>query len=251
MTIIDTANHVYSGKSKSFYETAETGVYTMVFRNDATAFDGKLHKIIRGKGVVCNQFNALFMGELSGKGIANHLIGKISEDASEVRKLDMIPLEFIVRNLAAGSIVRRLGIKPGAKFKQPVSELNYKSDTRGDPMVDPSTPPALGWKHSEHIENARRIAIKANRVLSDFLGGRGIELVDIKFEFGLDEKNRLLVGDEITPDACRLWDQKSGEIYDKDVFRHQQGDLLEAYTALAERLDLALPRPTLSRVGQK
>lgn len=230
--------HLYSGKAKSLFQTEDPNQLIMQFRDQLTAFDGKKKAECIGKGIYNNKINAHLMSYLETKDIKVHFSEKLDDRRSLVRRLSMIKLEFILRNRAAGSICSRLGLPKGQKFSQPIAETCLKSDELGDPLINDSHIELLS--HSLQLVNdAREIALNINNHLVKLFNEAEIELIDLKLEFGLDHNNQLCLGDEISPDSCRLWDKTSHTPLDKDLFRFDLGDLLDGYKLVAERLGIS------------
>lgn len=230
-------DQLYAGKAKSVYTTEDQDFLVMVFRDDTSAFDGKKVAQLDRKGRVNNQFNAFIMGKLAAAGIPVHLEKMLSPNESLVRRLQMIPLECVVRNYAAGSLCRRLGIAEGQALDPAVFELFLKSDALGDPMVNDSHALTFGWATPAQLEKMRELTFAVNKVLSKLFDDAGILLVDYKLEFGVS-KGEILLGDEFSPDGCRLWDKTSREKLDKDRFRQDLGGVVEAYEEVGKRLGL-------------
>ena len=229
--------HLYSGKAKSLFKTNDPNRLIMQFRDQLTAFDGKKKSDCAGKGIYNNKINAHLMSHLQNKKIRVHFIEKLDDRRSLVHSLSMIKLEFILRNRAAGSICSRLGLPKGQNFSQPVFEICLKSDELGDPLINDSHIELLDYS-LQLVDDARKIALSINSHLIKLFDKAGIELVDLKLEFGLDHKKQLCLGDEISPDSCRLWDKNSHTPLDKDLFRFDLGDLLDGYKLVAERLGI-------------
>ncbi len=244
---------IYEGKAKILYEGPEPGTLIQYFKDDATAFNGERHEIVEGKGVLNNRLSEFFMLALANVGIPTHFIRRLNMREQLVREAEMIPLEVVVRDFAAGSLTRRLGMDEGAQLPRPLVEFYLKDDSLGDPIVAEEHIAAFGWASQQEIDEMVNLALRVNDVLSGLFFGVGIRLVDFKIEIGRIWENdypRLIVADEISPDSCRLWDIRTGRKLDKDVFRHELGDLADAYTEVARRFGL-LPangfpkRPTL------
>ena len=231
-------NHLYSGKAKSLFETDVQNQLVMHFRDELTAFDGKKKAVCDGKGIYNNKINAFLMSYLAKKGIGVHFIKQLDERQSLIHSLKMIKLEFIVRNKAAGSICKRLGLSKGAHFNIPVSEICLKSDSLGDPLINDSHIQLLEIESLSYVHKAQEISISINEHLLSLFNKVDIDLVDFKLEFGLDSNDNLCLGDEISPDSCRLWEKKSFSPLDKDLFRFDLGDLLTGYRLVAERLGI-------------
>ncbi len=227
---------IYRGKAKTLYE-GEDGTCVMVFRDELTAGDGAKRAEKAGKGSINAEISAVFMQLLEKNGIRTHFISFEPPDRHVVKRLRILPVEVIVRNIATGSLVRRYPFKEGTRLEPPVVEFCLKSDEYHDPMVNEDIALALGLVDTpEELQEMRRISLEVNRVLSDFLREKGILLVDFKLEFGYDDEGNLLVGDEISPDTCRFWDADTGEVMDKDRFRRDMGSVIEYYREVKRRV---------------
>lgn len=229
---------LYKGKAKSVYRTDDPDRYVMVFRNDTSAFDGKKVAQLDRKGMVNNRFNAFIMEKLAAAGIPTHFERLLSDTESVVKRLDMLPLECVVRNFAAGSICRRYGVQEGLALDPPTFEFFLKSDPLGDPMVNDSHIRAFGWATDEQVAGMKTLTLHINDVLRPLFLGGNMLLVDYKLEFGLF-KNELVLGDEFSPDGCRLWDRDTREKLDKDRFRQDLGNVIEAYEEVGRRLGVS------------
>jgi len=230
---------VYEGKAKILYEGPEPGTFIQYFKDDATAFNAEKHDVIEGKGVLNNRLSEYFMAGLNEIGVPTHFIRRINMREQLIRAVEMIPLEVVVRNIAAGSISKRLGIDEGTPLPRPIVEFYYKNDALGDPMVSEEHILAFGWATHQDLDDMVALALRVNDFLSGVMMGVGIKLVDFKIEIGRiyeGDFQRLVVADEISPDSCRLWDAKTGQKLDKDVFRRDLGNLSEAYAEVARRL---------------
>jgi phosphoribosylaminoimidazole-succinocarboxamide synthase len=227
---------IYEGKAKILYETKDPGFLIMHFKDDATAFNGKKFAIIKRKGRLNKEATTIVFNWLKKAGIATHFIKEVSEDEVLVRKVEIIPVEVVVRNVIAGSLAKRMGLKKGEKLKFPIVEFYYKSDELGDPMLNEYHIRVFDIANEETIEEMKKIAFSINDLLRKKFEQVDILLVDFKIEFGKDEEGKLLVADEITPDGARLWDMKTGEVLDKDRFRFDLGDLIEGYEKILERI---------------
>ena len=245
---------VYEGKAKILYEGPEPGTLVQYFKDDATAFNAEKHEIIDGKGVLNNRLSEFFMSGLNGIGVPTHFIRRINMREQLIRAVEIIPIEVVVRNVAAGSLSKRLGIEEGTPLPRPIVEFYYKDDALGDPLVAEEHIIAFGWASQQDLDDMVQLALRVNDFLSGVMLGVGIKLVDFKIEIGRIWENdfqRLIVADEISPDSCRLWDMRTGDKLDKDVFRRDLGDLAEAYTEVAKRLGVlpsngkVVTRPTL------
>ena len=225
------------GKAKSMYATDDPAYCVMHFRDDTSAFDGKKIEQLDRKGRVNNLFNAFIMEKLEASGIRTHFVRRLDERETLVRRLAMIPVECVVRNIAAGSICRRLGIEEGIDLDPPTFELFLKNDPLGDPMINESHIAAFKWARLEDVEVAKQQTYKVNDVLKSLFREHGMLLVDYKLEFGLSN-GEVLLGDEFTPDGCRIWDVDTREKLDKDRFRQSLGNVVESYEVAGRRLGL-------------
>ena len=228
---------LYAGKAKSVYKTDDPDLVIMVFRNDTSAFDGKRIEQLDRKGMVNNKFNAFIMGKLQAAGIPTHFEALLSDNEVLVKKMDMIPVECVVRNLAAGSLVRRLGVQEGLELNPPTFELFLKNDALGDPMVNESHVQSFGWATPKQLARMKELTFKINAVLKELFASGNMLLVDFKVEFGLF-KGEVILGDEFSPDGCRLWDKDTREKLDKDRFRQNLGNVVESYELVGNRLGL-------------
>jgi phosphoribosylaminoimidazole-succinocarboxamide synthase len=230
---------IYEGKAKILYEGPEPGTLVQYFKDDATAFNAAKKDVIEGKGVLNNRLSEYFMTGLTAIGVPNHFIKRLNMREQLIHKVDIIPLEVIVRNVAAGSLSKMLGIEEGTALPRPIVEFSYKDDALGDPLVPEEYIIAFNWASQRELDDIVALALRVNDYLSGVMNGVGIKLVDFKIEFGRlweDDFSRLLLADEISPDSCRLWDIETGQKLDKDVFRRDLGDLADAYTEVARRL---------------
>jgi len=228
---------LYAGKAKSVYKTDDPDRVIMVFRNDTSAFDGKRIEQLDRKGMVNNKFNAFIMGKLQEAGIPTHFEKLLSDNEVLVKKMEMIPVECVIRNLAAGSLVRRLGVQEGLELNPPTFELFLKNDALGDPMVNESHVQSFGWATPEQLARMKELTFKINTVLKELFASGNMLLVDFKVEFGLF-KGEVILGDEFSPDGCRLWDKDTREKLDKDRFRQNLGNVVESYEIVGNRLGL-------------
>lgn len=245
---------IYEGKAKILYEGPEPGTFVQYFKDDATAFNAEKKAVIDGKGVLNNRLSEFFMQGLAAIGVPTHFIKRLNMREQLIRSVEIVPLEIVVRNFAAGSISKRLGIAEGTAMPRPIVEFYYKDDALGDPLVSEEHIIAFGWATQQDLEDMVALALRVNDFMSGVMMGVGIRLVDFKIEVGRVWENdfpRLIVADEISPDSCRLWDMKTGDKLDKDVFRQDLGDLADAYTEVARRLGVLpsnvthAPKPTL------
>lgn len=230
---------LYTGKAKSVYATDSADYVIIAYRNDTSAFDGKKVEQLDRKGMVNNKFNAFIMEKLAAAGIPTHHERLLSDTDSLVKHLQMIPLECVVRNFAAGSLVRRLGVEEGMALTPATFELFLKNDALGDPMVNESHAVSFGWATTEQIAQMRELTFRVNEVLSALFLAGDMLLVDFKLEFGVF-KDQIVLGDEFSPDGCRLWDRETRRKLDKDRFRQGLGGVVEAYEEVAHRLGVTL-----------
>lgn len=226
---------LYTGKAKSVYATDVADQLIMFYRNDTSAFDGKKKEALDRKGMVNNKFNAFIMEKLEAAGIETHFVRLLSEQESVVKRLTMLPIECVVRNISAGSICRRLGVQEGLDLNPPTFEFFLKNDELGDPMINEYHIQSFGWATPDQVETMKRLAFQVNDVLKKLFDDAGMLLVDYKLEFGMFE-DRLILGDEFTPDGCRLWDKETRKKLDKDRFRQGLGGVVEAYEEVGHRL---------------
>ncbi len=235
-------NKIYEGKAKVIYEGPDANTLIQYFKDDATAFNGEKHDVIAGKGVLNNRISAHLMTKLEAIGIPTHFIRSINMREQMVRNVEIIPIEVVVRNIAAGSLCKRLGLKEGEILRKPLVEFYYKKDELGDPLISEDHIVTFGWADPYELEEIVSMAWRVNDYLNGMFSGIGLKLVDFKLEFGRiwGEHGELYIvlADEISPDNCRLWDAKTGEKFDKDRFRQDLGDLVEGYQYVAERLGL-------------
>lgn len=232
---------LYSGKAKSLYSTNRDDLLIAEFRDDTTAFDGAKHEKLADKGLVNNQISAYILQRLAAAGVPTHFERLISDNEAIVKKLTMIPLENVVRNIAAGSLCRRLGITPGTELNPPLHEFFLKNDELHDPMVTEQHAIAFGWATQEQLNEMKALSLKINDVLVKLFADVGLILVDAKYEFGVGTDNVIYLGDEISPDSCRIWDAVTRESLDKDRFRQDMGDVIPSYLKIAQRLGIELP----------
>ena len=232
-------NKIYEGKAKVLYTTENSQEIIQYFKDDTTAFNNEKFAIKQGKGVLNNLISAHFMEIMHAHGIKTHFIKKIDERNQLVKKVTIIPLEVIVRNIAAGSFSKKFGITRGEILSRPLVEFSYKKDELGDPLIPNDHITLLGIASDEEIELIKREAIKINGILTNEFKKCGLGLVDFKIEFGKDANGQILLADEISPDSCRLW-KEDGESLDKDLFREDKGDIVQAYTEVATKLGISI-----------
>lgn len=228
---------LYEGKAKRLYATEDNGVLLVEFKDSATAFNGEKKSEISGKGALNNQITSLIFKKLKEEHIPSHFIEKISETEQLVKKVTIIPLEVVIRNTAAGSFSKRLGVEEGTPLKKPLVEFYYKDDDLGDPLLTLDHIEELAIASREEVATLKEKALEVNRVLSAFFKELDVKLIDFKLEFGKEADGSILLADEISPDNCRLWDAKTNEKMDKDVFRRNLGSLTDAYEKILAKLE--------------
>ena len=227
---------LYEGKAKKVYWTSDPEKLIVSYKDDATAFNGLKKGTIVGKGVINNQMSNLLMQMLEKAGVPTHFVEEINERETVVKKVSIVPLEVIIRNISAGSFAKRYGVKEGIVFDAPTIEFSYKNDELGDPLINSYHALALKLATAEELETIKRYAFKVNEELKKFWLGCGVTLVDFKLEFGRLSDGTIVLADEISPDTCRLWDVKTGEKLDKDRFRRDLGGVEDAYAEVMKRL---------------
>ena len=228
---------LYEGKAKKVYTTEDPLLLIVSYKDDATAFNGVKRGTIQGKGVINNRMSNRLMQRLEQAGIPTHYVRELSERDTLVKKVEIVPLEVIVRNLSAGSFSKRYGVEEGIHFAEPTVEFSYKNDALGDPLINTDSALALGLATRTELEQIRRYALEVNRELSAFWKDCGVTLVDFKLEFGRLPDGSIVLADEISPDTCRLWDSATGEKLDKDRFRRDLGGVEDAYREVMRRLE--------------
>ena len=247
------------GKAKSLFTTTNENQLVMHFSDDTSAFDGKKKEALMGKGAVNNQFNAFIMEHLEKNGVETHHIEVLNNNDSLVHKLSMFPIECVIRNRASGSICRRLGTEDGLILESPLFEFFLKDDELGDPLINDEHILSFGWATKDQIDQMKLLTYKVNTILSKLFIDSGLILVDFKVEFGMTKSDgKIILADEISPDSCRLWDQETDKKLDKDRFRKDLGDLVEAYQEVAKRLGILheqtnirpikFPKPTAVKI---
>lgn len=232
---------IYEGKAKILYEGPEPGTLIQYFKDDATAFNAQKHAIIEGKGVLNNRISEFIMTQLNTIGVPTHFIRRLNMREQLIREVEIIPLEVVVRNVAAGSISKRLGIAEGETLPRSIVEFYYKNDALGDPIVAEEHITAFNWAATQEIDDIMALALRINDYLTGMFAAVGIRLIDFKLEFGRlfeGELVRTVLADEISPDSCRLWDARDNNKLDKDRFREDLGGLSEAYAEVAKRLGI-------------
>ncbi len=232
---------VYEGKAKVLFEGPEPGTLIQYFKDDATAFNNQKHGVITGKGVLNNRISEYLMLRLGEIGVPTHFMRRLNMREQLIREVEIIPIEVVVRNVAAGSIVKRLGLEEGAALPRSIIEYYFKSDELGDPMVSEEHITAFGWAGVAEIDEILNLSLRVNDFLNGLFTGVGLKLVDFKLEYGRlweDDDVRLVLADEISPDNCRLWDARTNERLDKDRFRQDLGNVQEGYQEIARRLGI-------------
>jgi phosphoribosylaminoimidazole-succinocarboxamide synthase len=243
---------IYEGKAKILYEGPEPGTLIQYFKDDATAFNGEKKAQLEGKGVINNRISEYVMTRLNGIGVQNHFIRRLNLREQLIKEVEIIPLEVVVRNIAAGSIATRLGLPEGQALPRSIIEFYYKDDKLNDPMVSEEHITAFNWAATQEIDDMMAMALRVNDYLSGLFSGVGITLVDFKIEFGRiyeGDFSRVILADEISPDSCRLWDSTTNEKLDKDRFRRDLGNVIESYTEVARRLGIMKEMPTVIQGG--
>jgi len=243
---------IYEGKAKVLYEGREPGTLIQHFKDDATAFNAKKHQVIEGKGVLNNRISEYLFQHLNDIGVPTHFIRRLNMREQLIREVEIVPLEVVVRNVAAGSLSQRLGIEEGTQLPRSIIEFYYKNDQLNDPMVSEEHITAFGWATPQEIDDMMALTLRVNDFLSGMFGAVGITLVDFKIEFGRIWENdfaRIILADEISPDSCRLWDSATNEKLDKDRFRRDLGNVIESYTEVARRLGIMKEMPTVIQGG--
>jgi phosphoribosylaminoimidazole-succinocarboxamide synthase len=233
---------LYKGKAKSVYTTDVKDSLIVEFRDDITAFDGGKKDVLENKGNYNAEVSAFFFEYLEKNGVKTHFFSMLDPHHMVVRRLDMIPLEVIVRNIAAGSLVRNYPFREGSPLDPPIVVIDYKDDSRHDPMINDDIILGLSLLTAAEIKKIKKVALEVNRLLSDLLAAQGITLVDFKIEFGRQGKT-IYLGDEISMDSMRLWDKKTGESLDKDVYRFEKGDVMAIYDKVARRITTPVKKP--------
>lgn len=227
---------LYEGKAKKVYATNDPDLVIVDYKDDATAFNGEKKGTISGKGVVNNRMTNFMFKMLEKEGVPTHLVEEISDRETIVKKVSIVPLEVIVRNVAAGSFSKRMGVEEGRKLLTPILEFSYKNDDLGDPFINDYYALALGLATKEEIDTIAKYAFKVNEFMLNFFKGLNIDLIDFKIEFGKTSDGTIILADEISPDTCRFWDSTTHEKLDKDRFRRDMGGVEEAYQEIMKRL---------------
>lgn len=237
---------IYEGKAKILYETNDSDLIIQHFKDEATAFNNQKKSLIEGKGVINNRISEHLLNILNENGIKTHFIKRLNMREQLIKKVDIFPLEFIVRNVATGSLTKRLGIQDGTVLRRPLIEYCYKNDALGDPLISKEHIFNFQWADEKQIAEINETCLKINNILIGLFRAINIKLIDFKIEFGLlknNSNNEILLADEISPDTCRLWDYKSEKKLDKDRFRNNLGNVIEGYQEVARRLGI-MPEET-------
>ena len=243
---------LYEGKAKIIYATDDKNLVIQYFKDDATAFNNLKKSTIEGKGVLNNRISEHILTNLGQIGIKNHLVKRLNMREQVIKFVEIIPIEFIIRNIATGSITKRLGIEDGTVLKQPLLEYCLKDDKLGDPIIAEEHILAFDWATKQELEKVKKMILRINDFMIGMFRGVGIKLIDFKLEFGrlkINGKTEVILADEISPDTCRLWDSVTDKKLDKDRFRKNLGDLIPAYTEVAKRLGILHEQSNLSAVN--
>lgn len=227
---------LYEGKAKRLYATQDEDILFVEYKDSATAFNGEKKAEIVGKGNLNNRITTLIFEKLQANGIASHFLKRLSDNEQLVRKVEIIPIEVVTRNIAAGSLAKRLGFEEGTNLKRPIVEFYYKDDTLGDPFITTEHIDVLGIATPKEVQELYDKALQVNEVLRPIFSAVGVTLVDFKLEFGRDKNGNVLLADEISPDTCRLWDTQTNQKLDKDVFRRDLGNITEVYKIILQKL---------------
>ncbi|MGL5257381.1 MAG: phosphoribosylaminoimidazolesuccinocarboxamide synthase [Proteocatella sp.] len=229
-------NMLYEGKAKQVFLTDDENVYMIHYKDDATAFNGEKKEVIMGKGELNLAISTIIFEMLEKSGIKTHYVKTLNSRDMLVKKVTILPLEVIIRNISAGSICKRLGLEEGIVFKEPIFEISYKNDELGDPLMNDDHAVAMGLIERSELEVIRKTTLEINTLLIDFFNHVGLKLVDFKIEYGKTVDGEIILADEISPDTCRLWDEKTNEKMDKDRFRRDLGNIIEGYKEVLDRI---------------
>jgi phosphoribosylaminoimidazole-succinocarboxamide synthase len=243
---------IYEGKAKILYEGPEPGTLIQYFKDDATAFNAQKKAVLEGKGVINNRISEYVMTRLNTIGVQNHFIKRLNLREQLIKEVEIIPLEVVCRNIAAGSLAQRLGLPEGQPLPRSIIEFYYKKDELNDPMVSEEHITAFNWASTQEIDDMLAMTLRVNDFLTGMFGAVGITLVDFKIEYGRvweGEFSRIILADEISPDSCRLWDAATNEKLDKDRFRRDLGNVIESYTEVARRLGIMKEMPRVIEGG--
>lgn len=233
---MEKTNQLYEGKAKKVFATTDPGLCIVDYKDDATAFNGLKKGTIQGKGVINNRITNFMMKLLEEHGVPTHLVEELSERETLVKKVTIVPLEVIIRNISAGSFSKRYGVDEGIVFSEPTIEFSYKNDDLGDPLINSYHAVALGLASWEEIDTIKSMAFKTNEVMKEFFKSLNVDLVDFKLEFGKTADGTIVLADEISPDTCRFWDSETHEKLDKDRFRRDLGGVEDAYNEMINRI---------------
>ena len=236
MSNIEKKEQLYEGKAKKVYATNDPDLVIVDYKDDATAFNGEKKGTIAGKGVINNKMTNFMFKMLEKEGVPTHLVEEVSDRETIVKKVSIVPLEVIIRNVAAGSFSKRMGVEEGKQLLCPILEYSYKNDDLGDPFINDYYALALGIATKEELETIAKYAFKVNEFMVKFFKGLNIDLIDFKIEFGKTSDGTIILADEISPDTCRFWDSTTHEKLDKDRFRRDMGGVEEAYQEIMKRL---------------
>lgn len=236
--IMEKKEMLYEGKAKKVYKTDDENLYIVDYKDDATAFNGLKKGQISGKGVINNKMSNFLMQMLEKEGVPTHFVEQLSDRDTVVKKVSIVPLEVIIRNISAGSFAKHYGVEEGIVFDEPTIEFSYKNDDLGDPLLNAYHAIALKLATREEIEQIKSMAFKVNEVLKAYMLTLGVRLVDFKLEFGKTADGKIVLADEISPDTCRLWDKDTNEKLDKDRFRRDMGGVEDAYNEMMKRLGI-------------
>ena len=243
---------LYEGKAKIIYSTSDKNLVIQYFKDDATAFNNEKRTTIEGKGVLNNRISEHILTNLSQIGIENHLVKRLNMREQLIKLVEIIPIEFIIRNIATGSLTKRLGIEDGTVLKQPLIEYCLKDDALGDPLIAEEHIYAFDWANKKEIEKVKKMILRINDFMIGMFRGVGIKLIDFKLEFGrtkIDGRKDIILADEISPDTCRLWDSATDKKLDKDRFRKDLGNVIQAYQEVARRLGIMPEETNVSEVN--
>ncbi|MDO4987880.1 MAG: phosphoribosylaminoimidazolesuccinocarboxamide synthase [Synergistes sp.] len=236
MTTLVKKDFIYEGKAKRLYTTDDSKYVIVEYKDSFTAFNGQKKATMSGKGVLNNNISSKLFTLLKEKGVDSHFVERIDETHQLVKRVKIVPLEVIVRNIATGSLCKRLGVEDGLKLAWPLFEMCYKDDDLGDPFIIEDHALLFGWATKDEIDKIKEISLKVNEILKEYFADKNVVLVDFKLEFGKDTDGNLILADEISPDTCRFWDSSTGDHLDKDRFRKDLGDVLGAYREIWKRI---------------
>jgi len=237
MSKMQKLEQIYEGKAKKVFKTDDANLYVIEYKDDATAGNGAKKGTIQGKGVINNKMTVVLFKMLEEKGIPTHFVKMLSDNEQLVKAVTIFPLEVIIRNTAAGSMSKRVGVPEGTVLEEPIFEFSYKNDDYNDPLINDDYAVALKLATREEVGRIRELTLKINEILKAYFLERGINLIDFKIEFGKTSDGQIVLADEISPDTCRFWDVKTGKKLDKDRFRQDMGDIEEAYQEMLKRVD--------------